>query len=65
MLLGEREKQMLELVAQGYSWKEVSTMMHCATGTTKNRMVAVFQKLGAKTRTHAVVIAIQRGELIV
>lgn len=62
-MLGEREKEMLQLVADGLIYKEISRKMGCATGTTNNRMAEVLRKLGATTRAQAVTIGFRKGWL--
>lgn len=61
--LTDRETEVLELVAQGLSNKEIAGRLGTASGTVKMHVQNVLEKLGASDRTHAVTIAIRRGIL--
>jgi DNA-binding NarL/FixJ family response regulator len=56
-----REKQVLELLALGWSNKQIARDLDIGAGTVKVHMRALFTKLGARARTQAVVLATQRG----
>ena len=58
-----RETEVLELVAQGLSNKEIASRLGTASGTVKMHVQNVLEKLEASDRTHAVTIAIRRGIL--
>jgi len=49
-----RELQVLELIAQGLSNKEIADRVHVSENTVKTHSSRVFDKLGAKRRTQAV-----------
>lgn len=59
--LTARERDVLSLVAAGNANKEVAARMGISETTVKTHMKNVLTKLGAKDRTHAVVIALKRG----
>jgi DNA-binding NarL/FixJ family response regulator len=61
--LSGRELQVLELVADGNSNKEVGRHLVIKEETVKAHVSTILAKLGAKDRTHAVIIAIRRGML--
>ena len=61
--LTDRETEVLDLVAQGLSNKEIAGRLGTASGTIKMHVQNVLEKLGASDRTHAVTIAIRRGIL--
>lgn len=61
--LTEREREVLRLIAQGYSNKSIGDQLHIAEGTVKAHVNSILGKLGARDRTHAVTIAYQRGLL--
>ena len=61
--LTDRETEVLDLVAQGLSNKEIAGRLGTANGTIKMHVQNVLEKLGASDRTHAVTIAIRRGIL--
>lgn len=59
--LTSRESQVLALLAKGYCNKRIATKLDIGVGTVKTHVKSLFNKLGAKARTHAVVLATQRG----
>jgi DNA-binding NarL/FixJ family response regulator len=56
-----REIEVLRLVAQGFSNKEIANRIHVSEETTKSHVSNILSKLGARDRTQAVVIAARRG----
>jgi DNA-binding CsgD family transcriptional regulator len=58
--LTHREQVILELVATGATNKQIAANLDLSPGTVKWHIYNLFQKLGAKTRTEAVVNARQR-----
>ncbi len=56
-----RESQVLALLAQGCSNKLIARQLDIGVGTVKSHVKSLFGKLGATARTHAVVLATQRG----
>ncbi len=61
--LSVKEKDVLRLVASGYSNKEIANLLAKSEGTIKNQLSAILAKLGARDRTRAVLIAIEKGLL--
>lgn len=61
--LSEREIEVLTLISQGKSNKEVAHMLFVTEDTVKMHVKSILLKLRAQDRTQAVVIAIQRGLL--
>lgn len=61
--LTEREVEVLRLVAEGYSNRQIAGLIHLAEGTVKNHISAILVKLGARDRTNAVLRAIRDGVL--
>ena len=59
--LTPKEVEVLSLVAQGFSNKEIAAKLGKATGTIKIHVQNILEKLEASDRTHAVTIAAQRG----
>ncbi|MCC7106952.1 MAG: response regulator transcription factor [Chloroflexi bacterium] len=59
--LNEGDLRMLQLIASGLSNKEIATRLGFAESTVKNRLSALFQKLGVADRTQAAIYAITRG----
>lgn len=62
-LLSPREREVLALVAQGRSNKEIAQRLYIAEGTAKYHVRSLLDKLGADTRAEAVAHAGQRGLL--
>jgi DNA-binding NarL/FixJ family response regulator len=59
--LTPRESDVLRSLAKGYGNKIIARELDISVGTVKTHIKAVFEKLGATARTHAVVLATQRG----
>jgi DNA-binding NarL/FixJ family response regulator len=59
--LSVREIDVLKLIANGLSNKEVANELGVTEATAKKHMTSVLTKLGAKDRTHAVRIGLERG----
>jgi DNA-binding NarL/FixJ family response regulator len=59
--LTEREVSVLTLAAWGNSNKQIAARLELSEETVKGHMKALFAKLGASDRTHAVTIAAKRG----
>ena len=61
--LTPREEEVLHLLVEGLSNREIGARLHLTEGTIKNYVSNVIAKLQANDRTHAVVLAIKRGLL--
>ncbi|HEU5423067.1 MAG TPA: response regulator transcription factor [Nitrolancea sp.] len=59
--LTEREIDLLRLVAQGLSNKEIAYKLKLAESTIKNRLSILFEKLDVKDRTQAAIYALSHG----
>jgi DNA-binding NarL/FixJ family response regulator len=59
--LSERELDVLRLVAEGASNKEIAHRLHISETTVKTHLLHIFAKLEVGDRTQAVTVAIQRG----
>jgi NarL family two-component system response regulator LiaR len=59
--LSEREKEILILIAHGYSNAEIADRLFLSEGTIRNYTKGVFKKLGVNARTQAAVVAIKNG----
>lgn len=55
--LTDREVEVLELVAQGLSNKQIGTELGITLHTVRNHIVHIMNKLGAANRAHAVALA--------
>lgn len=58
-----REAEILRLIGIGMPNKLIAAELSIALGTVKSHARAILDKLGARSRTHALVIAAQRGLL--
>lgn len=56
--LTEKEKQVLRLMAAGYSNQEIANTLFRSTGTIKNQVSTILDKLGVRDRTQAVIRSI-------
>ena len=60
-MLSPRERQVLQLMAEGLSNKEISQCLGITVPTTKNHVNHVSMRLGALNRAHAVALGMARG----
>jgi len=61
--LTDREREVVRLMAGGYSNKEIAHALGTAEGTIKNHVSSILIKLGARDRTRAVLKALESGLL--
>jgi DNA-binding NarL/FixJ family response regulator len=59
--LSEREREILQLLAEGYHTEEVARRIGLSIETVKSDTKRVIAKLQADSRTHAVAIALRRA----
>ena len=59
--LTPREEDVLRLLVEGLSNKEIGAQLFLTEGTIKNHVSAIIGKLQANDRTHAVVTALRHG----
>lgn len=59
--LTPREEEVLHLLAEGRSNREIGLRLHLTEGTVKNYVSTIIAKLQANDRTHAVVTALRHG----
>jgi DNA-binding NarL/FixJ family response regulator len=59
--LTQRELEVLRRVGAGLSNKQIALQLTISEGTVKAHMKSILPKLGARDRTHAVMIAVKRG----
>ena len=63
--LTDRELEVLNLVAEGYSNKGIASHLRICERTVKNHLTSIMTRLRASDRTHAVVTAIRLGWLAI
>jgi len=61
--LTDREREVVRLMAGGYSNKEIAHALGTADGTVKNHVSNILSKLGVRDRTRAVLKALESGLL--
>lgn len=59
--LSDRELEILRLVAQGMNNLEIGTTLNISESTVKSNISRILNKLGAKDRVQATIIALKRG----
>ncbi|GAP63310.1 hypothetical protein ARMA_1733 [Ardenticatena maritima] len=59
--LTERQLEVLRLLAQGKTNKEIAAELIVTTNTVKKHVLAIFDKLGVNSRAAAVAVALQHG----
>nr|WP_305039243.1 MULTISPECIES: response regulator transcription factor [unclassified Frankia] len=55
--LSERERQILALIAEGLTNRQIASRIHLAEKTVKNNVSSILEKLGLTSRTQAAVFA--------
>ena len=61
--LTEREKEVLQLITEGHSNKEIAALLGISESTVKNRLRNIMDKLHVYNRIQAAIRAIQREEI--
>jgi len=59
--LSPREREVLELVGEGYENAEIAKRLYLSQSTVKNHVSRLLEKLGAENRVQAVVFGIRHG----
>ena len=59
--LSEREREILQLLARGFSNAEISHTLFLSDGTVKNYMSTIFAKINVNDRTQAALFAVRAG----
>ena len=62
--LTERERQVLQLLAQGLANKQIAASLSISEHTVKFHVSGIYAKLGAASRTEAVRLGVQQGLVI-
>jgi len=64
-ILSPREIEVLRMIAEGLGNKEIASKLGISDHTVKFHISAIFAKLGASSRTEAVIIGIRAGMIMV
>jgi two-component system, NarL family, nitrate/nitrite response regulator NarL len=62
-VLSQREREVLELIAEGLSAPDVAKRLHVSTATVKTHLQSLYEKLGVSDRAAAVASAMRNGLL--
>lgn len=62
--ISAREREVLQLLSQGQSNKEIARSLGVAEDTVKTHIRHILEKLGVKSRTRAVVVAMRQGMIL-
>lgn len=60
-VISQREEEVLQLIADGCSTPEVAERLFISQKTVKNHLASIYEKLGARDRTQAVITAVRMG----
>jgi DNA-binding NarL/FixJ family response regulator len=63
-VLSQRECNILALLAEGHTSKDIGERLYVAEETVKSHVANMLGYLGARNRAHAVAIAFRRGLLV-
>lgn len=61
--LTKREKQIFDLLVNNYDTEEIALLLNISSKTVRNHISNVIQKLGVKSRSHAVIELIKMNEI--
>jgi DNA-binding NarL/FixJ family response regulator len=62
-VLSDREREVLELVGNGASIEQIGERLFISPQTVRTHIQNAMRKMEARTRTHAIVLALRSGEL--
>jgi two-component system, NarL family, response regulator DegU len=60
-LISAREEEVLQLVADGFGTNEIAAQLYISGKTVKNHLASIYEKLNARDRTQAVLMAVKMG----
>jgi DNA-binding NarL/FixJ family response regulator len=61
--LSAREKEILQMLAKGYEYKEIGVQLNISVNTAKKHVINVYQKLHVNSRAQALRLAYEKGLL--
>ena len=59
--LNTRQREVLRLVAEGLSNREIAARTHLSEHTVKGYVEEILERLGARNRVHAAIVATKQG----
>jgi len=59
--LSDREREILQLVTEGYTNVQIGSILSITGNTVKTHVSSIFNKMGVNDRTHAAVIATRQN----
>jgi GAF domain-containing protein/DNA-binding CsgD family transcriptional regulator len=62
-LLSDTQREILRLISEGYSNREIASRVHLSENTVKSHIQEIFRKLGVRTRVEAAIRAARDGLL--
>ena len=60
-IISTREEEVLQLVADGFGTSEIADKLFISQKTVKNHLASIYEKLQARDRTQAVLMAVKMG----
>ena len=60
-IISQREEEVLQLVADGLGTTEIAERLYISQKTVKNHLASIYEKLNARDRTQAVLMAVKMG----
>lgn len=60
-IISAREEEVLQLVADGLGTSEIAARLYISQKTVKNHLASIYEKLHARDRTQAVLMAVKMG----
>lgn len=60
-IISHREEEVLQLVADGLGTSEIAAKLFISQKTVKNHLASIYEKLNARDRTQAVLMAVKMG----
>lgn len=60
-IISQREEEVLQLVADGFGTTEIAEKLFISQKTVKNHLASIYEKLDARDRTQAVLMAVKMG----
>jgi NarL family two-component system response regulator LiaR len=64
MKLNERETEVIELIAKGFSNQQIAKRLHVSRTSVSDALTRAYRKLGAKDRVSATLIAVKLGLVV-